>query len=152
MFAEDMGWNWQDSWRLIEILLLAGWHCLDEDNPDKGKSCLLGLHFVVESLIFTNTLDGGLVGANKERNAVLLFNRWGIWDSERTGGHPEPPSKGSRTEAWTQIPLCSDTVFFIFHEGLPAPLWIRKQWPLFLNVIRWLEQHSLLLFLWMKEL
>ena len=48
---------------------------MDEDNPDEGKSCLLGLHFVVESLMFTNTLDGGLVEASKERNAVLLFNR-----------------------------------------------------------------------------
>ena len=92
MFAEDVGWNWQDSQRLIEILL-AGWHWLDEGSPGEGKSHLLGLHFVVESLIFTNTLDGGLVGASKETNAVLLFNRWDSWDSERTGSHPEPPSK-----------------------------------------------------------
>lgn len=48
---------------------------MDEGSPGEGESHLLGLHFVVECLIFTNTLDEGLVGASKETNAVLLFNR-----------------------------------------------------------------------------
>lgn len=109
MFAEDVGWNWQDSRRLIEILL-AGWHWLDEGSPGEGESHLLGLHFVVECLIFTNTLDEELVGASKETNAVLLFNRWDSWDSERTGGHPEPPSK--------EVELRREPRSFVFRYGV----------------------------------
>ena len=55
---------------------------MDEGSPGERKSHLLGLHFVVESLIFTNTLDGGLVGASKETNAVLYKTEWRSYTSK----------------------------------------------------------------------